>query len=303
MFRRKRKDETAPPDQGAGVFQDLRHRVLTLDPSLVGRAPDENLPHVFGVVMDTTYASGTATVVALADGTTSLYTSTGGGVIGGGGHASVVQANHALLVEAEVGLGEFEPTSQPPALPLAGHVTITLLTYNGLLCVTAPEDDLGHRRHAASAVFHAVQGVITALRLTSADSAEPPTPPGGATPLMAAVHRGDLATVTALIEAGAALEDQDDDGYTALMYAANAGHDDVVQKLLQLGANPNATDGEKSTPLMFAAQHDHLAIVRHLLAAGADPNPRGDHGLTALGLAQQNSHQRTAAVLITAGAV
>ena len=32
--------------------------------------------------MDTGYPNGTATVVCLVDGTTSLYTSTGGGILG-----------------------------------------------------------------------------------------------------------------------------------------------------------------------------------------------------------------------------
>lgn len=55
-------------------------------------SPSAELPRVFGVIMDTTFASGTVTLVALADGTASLYASTGGGVIGGGAHERVAVA-------------------------------------------------------------------------------------------------------------------------------------------------------------------------------------------------------------------
>jgi hypothetical protein len=136
MLRRRRKEEPNPSDHGAEVFDGLRNQFLTVDPPAVGLTPDKDLPHVFGVVMDMTYPNGSATVVALADGTTSLYTSTGGGVTGGGAHANVVQANRELLLEAEARVDLFESTRQPPTLPPAGQVNITVLTYSGLRRIT-----------------------------------------------------------------------------------------------------------------------------------------------------------------------
>jgi hypothetical protein len=193
MLRRKRRIATGPPDQSAAVFHGLRDQVIALDPSSVGLIASKDLPHVFGVVMDTSYPNGSATLVAISDGTTSLYTSTGGGVIGGGAHAHVVQANRSLLLEAEARLSDFARSAgDAPTLPPAGYVNITLLTYSGLRRITAPQDDLGEGRHLASSVFHAAHGVITELRLTETGSTDPPISPspGGATPLMAAAHRG-----------------------------------------------------------------------------------------------------------------
>ena len=51
--------------------------------------------------MEMAFPEGAATLVSLADGTTSMYTSTGGGVIGGGAHDAVVQAGRAFLLELE----------------------------------------------------------------------------------------------------------------------------------------------------------------------------------------------------------
>ena len=300
MFRRRSAPKGGTP--GDDIFRGLRTQALTVEPASIGVSPTDELSRVFGVLMDMAYSSGTATLVALADGTASLYTSACGGVIGGGTHEQVARAARQLLATAEVHLANFAPAEfdQPPAV---GHVLITVRTYSGNLSADVLEDDLGHGRHPAAEVFHAAHRVISALRTAESSSARGSGQelPGGATPLMAAAHAGRSDVVEDLIGQGLPIDVKDQDGYTALMYAANSGHEDVARVLLAHGANPNATDRQMSTPLMFAAQHDHLGVVRQLLAAGADPNRRGTHGLTALGFAQQNGHESTAAVLVAAG--
>jgi hypothetical protein len=302
MFRRGKR-EPQRPEGGPEVFSALRSQVLNLDPGSVGIGPSPELPRVFGVVMDMGYPEGTATLVALADGTTSLYTSGGGGVIGAGEHESVAAVTRRLLLVAESHVKHLAVRHQVE-LPPVGRVLINVLTYSGRFTAEAPTDDLGEGRHPVSPVFHAAHEVIHAVHMTEegARGGAPPPLPGSATTLMAAAYHRDLATARRLIEAGDDLEARDVDGYTPLMYAANAGAEEIVSALLAAGADPNAGDDQRSTPLMFAAQHDHLGIVRQLLAAGSNPNARGTHGLTALGFAQQNGHQRVAAVLISAGA-
>ena len=85
----------------AALYQSLRTRILTLDPSSVSLFPTTELPHVYGVVMDMVFPNGSATFVVMVDGTTSLYTSSGASIIGGGFHRSVVQAGRTLLAVAE----------------------------------------------------------------------------------------------------------------------------------------------------------------------------------------------------------
>src|SRR5438477_9066890 len=70
----------------ADIMKELRHRALHLAPEEVGIHPSGDTP--WGIVMDTTYPEGSASLVALEDGTASLYFSGGGGVIGGHAHES-----------------------------------------------------------------------------------------------------------------------------------------------------------------------------------------------------------------------
>ena len=110
------------------------------------------------------YPNGTATVFGLADCTTSMYTSTGGGVIGGGVHESVAQATSEWLALTETML-DLLPADSVTGLPPTNCVTLRAFTYEGHRALTAHEDDLGYGRHPASPLFHAAHKVISELRL------------------------------------------------------------------------------------------------------------------------------------------
>jgi hypothetical protein len=79
------------------MFLGLREQVFDVDPETVGLAATDPADRVWGCLMETGYPNATATLVCLRDGTTSLSTSSGFGIIGGGAHRAVVRANAALL--------------------------------------------------------------------------------------------------------------------------------------------------------------------------------------------------------------
>jgi hypothetical protein len=160
--RRKKADSGDATDQNPMV--GLRLQALELDPSSVSFEPTDELPRVFGAVMDTGYPAATVTLVGLVDGTTSLYTTSTFGIIGGGGHESVARETRVFLETLEGQLDEFGPDlgSKPPA---EGAVIIHALTYDGRRSVTASENDLGGEKHTLSPVFHAAHRVISALRM------------------------------------------------------------------------------------------------------------------------------------------
>jgi hypothetical protein len=136
--------------------------VLGLDPVTAGRPEGP----VHGALLETTFDNGTSfTLVSLADGTTSLYTSTGGGVIGAGTHDVVAAATLRFLDVVAGSLHLFEPDPDD-AVPPPGHAALRALTPAGRRRVLAPEADLGKGRHPASAVFRAAHDVITQVRLT-----------------------------------------------------------------------------------------------------------------------------------------
>ncbi len=138
-----------------------------VEPATIGLTGSAEEP-VWGVVMDSMFAEaeGWHCLVALADGSTSLYTSAAFGIIGGGAHETVRAASRDLLALTGQRLDLFSPMADT-ALPSGGMVTIRALTFGGPLVVTATENDLGNGRHPASPIFHAAHDVIGQLRMVS----------------------------------------------------------------------------------------------------------------------------------------
>lgn len=117
----------------ASTEPELRGMVLRRD-ILASLAPStDGRPRA--VVMDWSMDSGAATLVAFDDGTTSLYTSTGGGVIGAGSHDAVRDAAGQFRAEAERMLTEFTvvPANDPFSLPPANAVSFYVITDSATL--------------------------------------------------------------------------------------------------------------------------------------------------------------------------
>lgn len=145
------------------VMAGLRERALAVEPATLDAAPTTQLPRVFGVLMETGFEEATATLVALADGTVSLYFSNGGGVLGAGEHEAVRAAAAALLASAEAHRDLLAPAAQTP-LPGVGRVCFYLRCFDGTHAAEAAEADLGQPGHPLSALFLAGHRVITEMR-------------------------------------------------------------------------------------------------------------------------------------------
>lgn len=121
--------------------------------------------------------------------------------------------------------------------------------------------------------------------------------------LLRASAKGDLETVTKLLNEGADTNAADMHGRTALIEAAWGGKEDVVELLINKGAEVNAADSSGYTALMRASEEGLLSIVKILVKKGADVNVRGKvRGTTALMLASENGHKEVISFLIEHGA-
>jgi ankyrin repeat protein len=112
----------------------------------------------------------------------------------------------------------------------------------------------------------------------------------GRTALSTAAEEGDLATVEVLVDAGASLQDQNDDGTTELHRAVVAGHIPVVGLLLtkmkEQHIGVDTTDKHGKTALHRAIESEAgPAMVRKLLEEGANPWARTHSRETTLHLA------------------
>jgi hypothetical protein len=156
----------AAAPEPAQIYLQLRERILTLTPSEVGLAPSTASPHVWGVMMETGYDVGTATLLSLVDGTTSLYFSTGGGMLGSSDYAPVADASKALVAQAEKNLSQMEITNEFP-LPSVGQVRFSYLTYSGICCAQAAEITLKSGDHPLSSLYKLAHETMEQLRLSA----------------------------------------------------------------------------------------------------------------------------------------
>lgn len=158
LFRRSKGQRPEPPD--------LRDEALKHTAADFGLEPDDQHPRVWGVLMETGYPKAVATLVTFAEGSTSLYFSNGGGIIGAGEHLPVRDASKQLLMIADRFFDEFEPAAETP-MPDLGRVRFYVHGFDGLRTAEAPEDDLGYDRHKLSPVFHQAHEVIGQIRMAS----------------------------------------------------------------------------------------------------------------------------------------
>ncbi|OLF52093.1 ankyrin repeat domain-containing protein [Pseudomonas chlororaphis] len=96
-----------------------------------------------------------------------------------------------------------------------------------------------------------------------------------------AARRGDVEMLDTFIEAGYALDTQDEKGYTALILAAYHGQGPAVERLLAAGADACAQDKRGNTALMGAIFKGEVTIARRLLATDCNPDQRNGAGQTA----------------------
>ena len=126
----------------------------------------------------------------------------------------------------------------------------------------------------------------------------------GMTPLMAAAVRGDVETLTLLVDKKADVNTKNGAGETALMFAATNGSPAAVGFLLDHGADAAIRSKRSETALGNAATAGVEDTVRMLLAHGADVNARNIRGYSPLMLAAASDAIPTGAVklLLAAGA-
>jgi hypothetical protein len=149
---------------GRNVYAGLRQQILTLDPGSLRLAPSAEHPHVFGGLMEMGIGNAVATLVVVADGTTSFYFSTGGGIIGAGFHESVKGPSKAFLAALERHVGELSPDASAQT-PSAGAIHFRALTFDrGRLLAAVPEEDLAAKRNPLWEVFFVGHALIAAIR-------------------------------------------------------------------------------------------------------------------------------------------
>jgi ankyrin repeat protein len=120
-------------------------------------------------------------------------------------------------------------------------------------------------------------------------------------PIANAIIFGDVASMRALLDAGADPNETDDSGFTLLYTAVIGNHTEGARLLIQRGARVDAVDPRGMTPLLYAASADFgdSSMVNLLLKMGANPAARTKEGLTAQDLARKYGHNYLTASLVS----
>ncbi len=142
----------------ADIYRDLRAQALRVDAQML-----EAHGGIFALLMETGYEDAVATIVATADGSTSMYLSNGGGTIGAGEYEQVREVVFETLSETAKYVGKLNPTESYP-LPTFGQTRFYVVTDGGVLTGAADEDLLGNEKHELSPLFHQVHKLISYIR-------------------------------------------------------------------------------------------------------------------------------------------
>jgi uncharacterized protein len=218
------------------------------------------------------------------------------------GHADVV----GLLIESGADV-HARSASRPRLGFIAGNRNGTGHSPESILANSRQFDDGGY---TALLLAAREDDAESAKLLLKAGARVNDVAASGASALLVAVHSDSPNVATLLLEAGAD-PNADGAGYTPLQAAVLRGNLEVVKALLARGAQPNAritkpTPARRygneyvfgdhlvgTTPFYLAAKFGELDIMRTLAAAGADTRAQGADGSTAIMLALDTPATRT----------
>lgn len=297
--------------------KNLRHMALTTPAETLGFSADDEYPEVYGILVDWPIDNQTvASILAMRNGTSSLYSNTTFGVIGGEAHASIRQAaRHCVRLAADC-FASSEAVADYP-LPTKPGVYFYLLTYGGVRRCAGVEADLVRGGDPQGVLFNAAQVLMAQLRRQTQEAK------GGwrgrvgrlfnrsLSPdqlLCNAVADHDLAEVEAQLAAGADANACSPDHAPVIAVAASYGWSDIVGVLLAAGADPSLqvrTGGRgafRGPLLSLPAANGALETARTLIAAGADVDAADASGLTPLMCAAGQGHEAIVRLLLEAGA-
>lgn len=157
--------DTKPEDPSLAqrdVYADLRALALAWKPD---QSSTSDGIVVYGMVMDWAIDEVTATTVAFSTGDASIYYSTGGGIVGGIGHASVRAAATQFIHGGQTYLGGAHLVDSTP-LPEREHVCFYFLTNRGIYGAAEHMMYMEDETSSWYDLFILCNNVITMMRAT-----------------------------------------------------------------------------------------------------------------------------------------
>jgi hypothetical protein len=165
ISRREELSATPKAAERDNPYLDLRALALSTTPETFHLKSDAE---VYGVVMDWNVGSGIVTVTSLLSGDASMYTSSGGGVIGGVGHKTVRDAAIAFVKSCSDYRKHFSNSADTSAVS-EGSIKFFLLTGRGRLVAEEKLENFDNSSSPLLGLFIEANKVIARLRESTPD--------------------------------------------------------------------------------------------------------------------------------------
>lgn len=181
--------------------------------------------------------------------------------------------------------------------------TLTLLLVSQAAIRAATANELSRNEPVELLVSAAAQGDLGSVSRLLAARTDPNAVSKSisrALPLVQAAANGHGGVVSALLQAGAAVDARDGRGQRALVVAAYHGRLDVCRQLLAAGARVDSATDDELAVLVAGVMSGNVAITELLLQAGALPTHIDRAGRNALLVASDIGNETTVAILLNA---
>lgn len=143
---------------------EMRLAILRVAPADVVPVAPGHTGDVLALVTDLDVDGETATIVCVADESTSLYLSTGGGLIGAGQRdPAVAKETLAILARTRPLLDSMPSVAEPPPPPGAGRARFTAVTPAGLRTIELEIEQVVSGEHTFAALFDHVDHLLARL--------------------------------------------------------------------------------------------------------------------------------------------
>lgn len=146
----------------SSAYMDLRNQVLSL---VSGKVPELADPKngVYAVMFETGYNVHSFTLVAISDGSTSLYFSNGSGIIGAGQHEPARSNAFKFFEMASNCIESFKKVDVANS-PTSGNAQFILITNRGLFSMSDLESNISSPHHQFADLFYAAHDLIKSVR-------------------------------------------------------------------------------------------------------------------------------------------